>query len=78
MPDRMTQVTGVGENGQFSLVVPPGTYRLFAWEDLDTGQHYDPGFLKTYERQSITITVQESSRAQILLKEIPAGPEFHR
>jgi hypothetical protein len=28
--------------------VPPGIYRIYAWEDLDAAQRYDPGFLKGF------------------------------
>ncbi len=74
----ISMMSGVGDNGRFSLPpVPPGTYRLYAWEDLETAQHYDPGFLKPYESKSVQVTVTENGRAQVVLNQIPAAPEMH-
>jgi hypothetical protein len=68
-------LSGVGENGRFTLTVPPGTYRLYAWEDLATAQYSDPEFLKPYEPNSLRVIVGENGRVQVTLKEIPATPE---
>ena len=75
-PGGVSMMSGVGENGQFFLPpVPPGTYRLYAWEDLETAQHYDPGFLKPYESQSLLVTVAEGGSVRIVLTRIPAVPQ---
>ncbi len=72
-------LTGVNEGGQFILPkVAPGTYRLYAWDDLETAQHYDPEFLKPYESQSVKLTVKENGREQVTLRQIPSAPEPHQ
>ncbi len=72
-----TMMSGVDGNAHFTLSpVAPGTYRLFAWEDLEVAQHYDPEFLKPYLSKSLRVTVDENGTARVTLTEIPAGPAF--
>jgi hypothetical protein len=79
IPSHISMLTGVNENGRFTLpTVPPGTYRLYAWEDLEVAQHYDPDFLKPFESQSVSLTVKESAREQVILRQIPSAPEPHQ
>jgi hypothetical protein len=77
-PSRISMLTGVNENGRFTLPkVAPGTYRLYAWEDLEVAQHYDPDFLQPFESQSVSLTVKENGREQVTLRQIPSAPEAH-
>jgi hypothetical protein len=69
----VTMLTGVPEHGRFTLPgVPPGTYRLFAWEDLEVAQCYDPVLLRAYESMSVRVTVKENGTERVTLREIPA------
>ena len=70
--------TGVGENGRFLLApVPPGTYRLCAWEDIENAWQYNQGYLATPESNCVRLTVKEYGREQIILRQIPSarGPQ---
>jgi hypothetical protein len=69
----VTMLTGVQEDGRFTLPrLPPGTYRLYAWEDLEEAQRYDPVLLKAYESMSARVTVEENGIVRVTLREIPA------
>ena len=69
----VTMLTGVPERGRFTLPgMPPGTYRLYAWEDPEVAQRYDPVLLKAYESISVRVTVKENGTERVTLREIPA------
>jgi len=69
-----TMMTGSDRNGRFTTPgIAPGTYRVFAWEDLETAQRYDADNLAQYQNQSATVTVKEKESAQVTLRQIPAS-----
>jgi hypothetical protein len=69
-----TMMTGTDRNGRFTIpVIAPGTYRVFAWEDLESAQRYDADNLAQYQNQSVTVTVKENESAQVTLRQIPAA-----
>ena len=73
-PGGRTMMTGSDRNGRFTTPgIPPGTYRVFAWEDLDTAQRYDADNLAQYQNQSAAVTVKENETAQVTLRQIPAS-----
>lgn len=46
-------------SGRFEFkTVPPGTYSLFAWEDVEPGIWWDPEFLKNYEARGERVTLK--------------------
>jgi hypothetical protein len=48
--------------GRFELSgIPPGRYRLFAWEDVSAGAWMDPGFLRRFEDSGTPVIVGEGS-----------------
>lgn len=50
-------------NGRFVLKgIAPGEYKLFAWEDIESGAVQDPVFLKRYENDGEGITIGAGSR----------------
>ncbi|HLK67291.1 MAG TPA: carboxypeptidase-like regulatory domain-containing protein [Bryobacteraceae bacterium] len=63
------------EEGHFSFkAVPPGRYKLFAWEDADPNQAmYDAEFRKPYEAKGETVEVAENQKVTVQLKPIPAA-----
>jgi hypothetical protein len=62
------------QNGHFTLrVIPPGNYKLFAWEDLEPGAYYDPEFIRKYEDVATRVTVSESAALNIAVKVLPAN-----
>ena len=47
-----------GESGEFRFEsVPPGDYKLFAWEDIDDGAWLDPDVIKLYESRGTAVAV---------------------
>jgi len=78
-PNSVTMLSGVGEDGRFMLSpVPPGTYRAYAWEDIEDAQRYDPDLLKAWENSSVTVTVKENGSEEITLRQIPSQDPFVR
>jgi alpha-tubulin suppressor-like RCC1 family protein len=58
--------------GHFTLTgVSPGEYRLFAWEDVETGAYQDPEFLQPFESKGESITIREGGHESRQLKLIP-------
>jgi hypothetical protein len=55
--------------GQFLIRgVPPGSYKLFAWDDVENGAWLDPEFLSVFEQKGESILVDEGSRRAVELK----------
>jgi hypothetical protein len=47
------------QSGRFQFkTVPPGTYFLFAWDDVEPGIWWDPEFLKNYEARGERVTLK--------------------
>jgi len=60
--------------GHFRLTgVPPGSYKLFAWDDVDTNQvAFDPDFLRPYGPVAQNIEISENQKVSVQLKLIKA------
>jgi hypothetical protein len=59
--------------GRFTIrSVDPGEYKVYAWEDVESGAYMDPDFVKPVENQGASVTIRESSRESLQLKLIPA------
>jgi hypothetical protein len=60
-------------NGHYTLRgIPPGSYKVFSWEALETNAYYDKDVLAQYEGQGKPIRIQESSKETADLKLIAA------
>ena len=80
IPDRdrerrdLFRTAATDQNGHFTLKsLPPGVYKIFAWEELDQFAYFDPEVLRRYELQGKAVTVSESSKLTVQVKVIPAG-----
>jgi hypothetical protein len=51
--------------------VPPGAYKLLAWEDVVSGAWCDREFLKPFEGKAEAVTVKENDRKSVALKAVP-------
>src|SRR6185436_12862092 len=61
-------------NGQFLFrSVPPGDYRLFGWDALESYAYFDQELLRRVESQSIPVHVSESAGNNVTLKVISAS-----
>jgi hypothetical protein len=71
-------VTGsTDQHGRFTIGgVAPGSYRLYAWQDMEGSVWRDSDFLKSQEANGTTLKVEEGSRQQIELKLSPVGEEW--
>ncbi len=59
--------------GHFNIQgIAPGEYKLFAWEDVESGAYQDPEFLKPFESAGESVTIHEGGRESRQLKLIPA------
>ena len=61
-----------GANGHFTIRgVPPGDYKVFAWESIESYGYFDPDLLRRDEAKSQRIKVQESDKITVSVKMIP-------
>ncbi len=53
--------------------IKPGTYKLFAWEDIEEGAWEDPDFRKKYEDRAIEIKIGPNETKNVQIRAIMAG-----
>ena len=64
--------TRTDQNGQFSMKnLPPGEYRVLAWEDVDAQLVTDPEFRAFFDGSSVEIQLSENSKQNLELKLVP-------
>ena len=63
------------QNGRFTAKnLDPGDYKVFAWEDMESGAYMDPDLVKPVESLGESATIRENSKEHLQLKLIPAEP----
>jgi hypothetical protein len=66
---QLFRTTTTDQNGAFALrAVAPGSYRLFAWSEVDGAVYRNAEFLKKYEGQATAVKVERSGKATIAVK----------
>ncbi len=76
LPDRFA-VGSTDQQGRFTIRgVAPGSYTLYAWQDLEDGVWHDPDFLKSQEANGTAVKVEEGSHQGVELKLSPTGEEW--
>lgn len=56
-------------NGSFTLKnLDPGQYKIYAWRDVEPGAYMDPEFVRPVENRGESLTIRESSQANVQLK----------
>jgi hypothetical protein len=66
------RTTSTDATGHFHLEgLPPGDYRVFAWEEVEMGAWQDPDFLRTFEDRGKAVHIGEGGTANIELRVIP-------
>jgi hypothetical protein len=59
--------------GRFTFKdVPPGSYKVFAWDDVESGAWMDPDFLKPLETKGEPVSLSEGAKETVKLKVIAA------
>ena len=65
------RTTTTDQAGRFTIQgAVPGDYKLFAWEDLEPGDYFNPTILEQYETRGTQIRIEERGRATATLKTI--------
>jgi hypothetical protein len=60
------------QNGSFKATsLPPGDYRVIAWEQVEPGMANDPDFRTKFESKAAAVKLQENSRETIEPKLLP-------
>jgi hypothetical protein len=68
--DRYRSVT-TNENGQYSLRgIAPGEYALYAWDDVDAGAWFNPGFMRLYESSGQKVQIAETQKQTFDLRAV--------
>lgn len=61
------------EKGQFKITdLPPGQYKIFAWENVPDGAPQDPEFRRPFGNQAVAVTIPPSARVNLNMTAIPA------
>jgi protocatechuate 3,4-dioxygenase beta subunit len=65
------------QHGHFTIRgLAPGTYTLFAWQDLEDGIWRESDFLKSQEANGTTVKIEEGSAQKIELKLSPVTEDW--
>jgi carboxypeptidase family protein len=66
------------EKGQYKFPdLPPGQYKILAWENVPDGAPQDPEFRKAFDQQSVSVTIQPNGRADLKISAISAVQVDH-
>ncbi len=66
------RTTATDAMGRFHVEgIPPGDYKVFAWEDVEMGAWQDPDFIRQFEDRGRAIRMTEGGTSNIELRVIP-------
>jgi len=66
------QTTQTNVEGHFTFEsIPPGSYKLFAWEDVEPLAWFDADFIRTFENRGTEILIRESAKESVEIALIP-------
>jgi hypothetical protein len=66
------KIVSTDRAGRFRMQgVAPGDYKLFAWEDVETGAWQDPDFMRAYENRGSPVQIREGASENLQLTVIP-------
>jgi Carboxypeptidase regulatory-like domain len=66
--------TSTDAEGRFEIgSVPPGEYKIFAWEDIEKLGWQEPSVVRPYEGRGVVVRVEEGKKTTVDVTSIPAG-----
>jgi hypothetical protein len=66
------KVVSTNNAGRFEMQgIAPGDYKLFAWENVETGAWQDPNFIQAHESAGRPVRINEGSNESLQLTVIP-------
>jgi hypothetical protein len=66
---RNYKTTTTDQNGRFIIKgVPPGEYKIYAWEEMEGRAFEDPDFMKPHESEGEAVSFKEGSHETVQLK----------
>jgi hypothetical protein len=69
----MHKTTLTDSSGKFQLRgLPPGDYKIFAWEEADKFAIMDLDFIRSYEEKGTRLEIADGDKKTIELSVIPA------
>jgi len=80
VPDRRNRIdlfkTGASDSsGHFLLRnIPPGDYRVFGWEALESYAYFDPDLLRRADPLGVPVRISDSSSNSVTVRIIPGNP----
>jgi hypothetical protein len=68
----LPQSTLTDDAGHFQFgQLPPGDYRVFAWEFTEDGSWLDADFMRLYEDKGVPVHIEQGSREKLEIRPIP-------
>ena len=66
------QTTQTNAEGHFTFEnIPPGSYKLFAWEDVESLAWFDAEFMRSVESRGTEVLIRESAKESVDISLIP-------
>ena len=66
------QTTQTNAEGHFIFEnIPPGSYKLFAWEDVEPLAWFDAEFIRSFENRGTEVLIRESAKESVEISLIP-------
>jgi hypothetical protein len=63
------ETASTDQYGKFTLKnIDPGDYKLYAWDDMESGAYMDPDVVKPFESQGVAMSIHENSKESAQLK----------
>ena len=70
--DDTVKYVSANENGEYKVGgLPPGDYRILAWEEVDPGLSLDASFRARFEAQIAAVKLEERAHSTVEVKVIP-------
>lgn len=72
-PPQRQYIASTDQNGHFVIKgVAPGEWKIYAWEEIESGAYEDPAFMKPHESEGESVSIKERGHETVQLKLIPA------